>query len=166
MSLLLHSLSLLVDNLYGCVCISSAGHWGHRVTSIMRNYVVYWLRWQTSVNQRYFLSRGWMFSVSSWLELCGWEDLIRLSIKHHDAHVVQRTFCWVFVVSYLCWLLELSTGYVSIVVSVPVFVKPQDSGWGLITLISDICGHTVMWYSTNMCLFFWQDLRCQTGFLF
>jgi hypothetical protein len=57
----------------------------------------------------------------------------------------KELFVWVFVVSYLCWLLELSTGYISIVISVPVhFVKPQDNGWGLIMLISDICGHTVM----------------------
>jgi hypothetical protein len=107
---------------------------------------------------------------SLWLELCGWEDLIiSLSIKCHDGHVVQRAFCSVFVVSYLCWLFELLTGYVSIIVSVPVhIVKPQDNGWGLITLISDVCGQTVMCfgYSTNMCLLFWQDLRFQTGFLF
>jgi hypothetical protein len=107
---------------------------------------------------------------SLWLKLCGWEDLIiSLSIKCHDGHVVQRAFCLVFVVSYLCWFFELLTGYVSIIVSVPVhIVKPQDNGWGLITLISDVCGQTVMCfgYSTNMCLLFWQDIRFQTGFLF
>ncbi len=80
---------------------------------------------------------------------------ISLSIKCHDGHVVQRAFC--SVVSYLCWFFELVTGYVSVIVSVPVhIVKPQDNGWGLITVIGDVCGQTVMCfgYSTNMCLLF------------